>query len=118
MKTAAAIWVLLLGLAAGCVAPPQGIDRAVLAARRHLLETQPDASPETLRLKRVLPLDRASATNRAYLVVFEDVSSIQVSTNAGARTRSVLTYEAHVAADGAVASAGESRHVPTEKTQK
>ena len=36
MKTAAACMLLLL-LAAGCVAPPQGIDRAVFAARRHLL---------------------------------------------------------------------------------
>lgn len=107
MKTAAACMLLLL--AAGCVAPPQGIDRAVFAAQRHLLETQPDAAPGNLRLKQVLPLDRSSATNRAYMVVFEDVASIQVSTHEGARTRSVRTFEAHVAADGTVTSAGQGQ---------
>ena len=108
----------LLALAAGCVAPPpQGLDRAVRAAHDRILEKYPDQSPENLRLKQVLPLDRTSATNRAYMVVFEDVSTIQVSTNAGARTRSVRTFDAHVAADGTVASAGESQHRSTGKAK-
>lgn len=122
MKTTAIPFLVpaaLLILAAGCVAPPpQGLDPAVIAAHNHLLQKYPDQSPENLRFKRILPLDLSSATNRAYMVVFEDVSSIQVSTNEGVRTRSVRTFDAHVDANGTITSAGESQHTSTGKAQK
>ena len=99
-------------LIAGCrtAGVPQGLDQATLAARAAIEQKYPDVPAGDLRLLSILPLSHTVATNRTYMVVFEQVSSIQVTTRDGARERTVRQLEAHVT-DGKVTSVGESRNV-------
>ena len=63
-------------------------------------------------------LDRDCITGRTYLVEFEDISSIYVTTNEGGRTRSVRSVSAQVAPDGRVTSVNESATASIRKARK
>ena len=118
----------LLALSVGCHSPPptsphpaerpQGLDRAVLSARESIQDKYPEADLANFRLRSIIALDRVSNTNRKCMVVFEDLQSIQVTTNDGRRTRSVQKVSAHVADDGRVTSVGESRGKSTGRIRR
>ena len=103
----------------GCLtASTQGLDRAVLSARAGIRRRFPDENLEQLRLKQIVLMDRNCITGRTYLVEFEDVSSIYVTTNEGGRTRSVRSVSAQVAPDGRVTSVQENATASIRRARK
>ena len=118
------MWWAWIPLAAGLLlngcqtAPSQGLDRAVFSARAGILRRFPDENLEHLRLKQISLLDRGSISGRTYRVEFEDVASIFVTTNEGARTRPARLVSAQVAPDGRVTGVNESAPSSIRKARK
>jgi hypothetical protein len=110
----------VLTLCIGCrtTEPAQGLDRGVASARAAIQQKFPAEHPDNLRLDSIILLDHSSNTGRACMVVFEDTASIQVTTNHGVRTRTARHIDAHVAADGSVASVDEGRSSATGRAKR
>jgi hypothetical protein len=119
MKTGFILTLFTAVMTCGCrhVGPPsRGLNRAVYLAREGVMGRYPDVTRERLRLDKIIALDKKGTSNDWYLVTFEDVKSIAVTTNGGQRYRSVRQLDAHVK-NGLVTRVGEGRNTRSIKVR-